>query len=843
MWKLEEKPGQNKPAKILYTVGNARANTTNPRTWNTFEACVKATESNLFDGIGFVFSYYDDYVGYDLDNVRDPETGQMDQEIAQEIKSLDSYTEISQSGKGLHVIFKGKKPGDRCRSGFREMYDKDRFFVMTGNHLEGTPQTINKAPPEAVRATYDKIDSSRDSTHETENKNHRYVSTSQKLTDTEVISLCMGARNADKFETLWDGNASAYRNDSSRADQALCDILAFYTQDPGQIDRLFRQSKLYRDKWEREDYRDRTIKKAIDGLSETYTPPREEEKPPERSVAEDEETDPLIKEAADRISNQEDPVQFILDTHQSLHVGDIELAKALLVSIGVQSVLNSDGIQPKVSGDSGKGKTHCCKAMAHLVPPKWVFETSLSDKAIFYMKGLKEGCIVFCDDADLSDTLEGVIKRATSNFQTGTTYTTLDIKRREETKRIPARISWWLTSVDDDQSLQLLNRQFGGGVDESENQDQRVMEYQLQLAACGEVGLPLNDHVLICREIIHRIKTETHIVKIPFAKDITWRDTRNRRNLPIFLDIIKSYAVLRNRQRQKDADGALIADIQDFNDAKALYTGRAENQGLKLTELEMRLCIVLAGRGEATREEIAKALGKSVGRISHLIYGKDRNKDAGLLHKVGGFYVEKRTVENSAGHKTQKTYLKLDGFDALGMFDSVVSLAADVTHRYPTDTHTDTPINKYNIHTDTTDTNIERVQQTYTKTVRSNKSDSLRTRNSKQGISGISGSANSEKRGNSEGIVAGNSVPASSHGNDFKGNTPLGEQVFAWAALWEKMYKAPLNSSNITSAVMEYCQKKKVPPDKFGEITAIFKRYAKIPTEHHGIPCSVEVPL
>jgi putative DNA primase/helicase len=273
MWKLENKPGQEKPAKILYTVNNTRANTTDPKTWNTFEACVKSTETNLFSGIGFVFSYYDDYVGYDLDNVLDPETGQMDQEVAQEIKSLDSYTEISQSGKGVHVIFKGKKPGDRCRSGFREMYDKDRFFVMTGNHLEGTPQTINKATPAAIKAIYDKIDPPRNSA--SENTAHQeHPRTSSELTDEEVISLCMSARNADKFESLWDGKTSAYGGDSSRADQALCDILAFYTQDPEQIDRIFRESKLCRDKWEdREDYRGRTIKKAIDDLKEVYTPP------------------------------------------------------------------------------------------------------------------------------------------------------------------------------------------------------------------------------------------------------------------------------------------------------------------------------------------------------------------------------------------------------------------------------------------------------------------------------------------------------------------------------------------------------------------------------------------
>lgn len=840
MWKLEEKPGQIRLAKVLYTVNNIRADVADPKTWNTFEACVNAIKTNVFNGIGFVFSYYDDYVGYDLDDVLNPETGQMDPEILQEIKSLDSYTETSQSGKGVHVIFKGKKPGDRCRSGFREMYDKDRFFVMTGNHLEGTPTTINAAPAEAVQAIYHKIAKPK-SSNGTPQKGGEKGPTAE---NEKILSLLMGSSIADKFEQLWDGSTSGYPS-NSEADQAIANYIAFYTQDEVQIEGLMRHSGLARSKWDTHPtYLKNTIKNAIDGLTERYTPPSQEGREQyEQQATSEEETDPLIKEAADRIASQEDPVRFILDTHQSLHVGDLELAKTLLVSIGVQSVLNSDGIQPKVSGDSGKGKTHCCKAMAHLVPPEWIFETTLSDKAIFYMKGLKDGSIIFCDDVDLSDTLEGVIKRATSNFQTGTTYTTLDIKRREETKRIPARISWWLTSVDDDQSLQLLNRQFGGGVDESEDQDKKVMEYQLQQAACGEVGLPFNDDVLICRGIIRDIKASKYIVKIPFAKDIMWRDLRNRRNLPIFLDIIKSYAVLRHRQRSKDKEGALIADIQDFNDAKALYTGRAENQGLKLNDAEMKLCIALANRGEATKEEIAQAMGVTEGRVRHLIFGKDKNKDSGLLHRVKGLTWENRTVENSVGHKTQKTYLKLIGFDALGMFDTVVSLRSDSTGVYPTCTHTCTINNNMSRESSTTSTPLKKVSKQNKSYVKNGKSNSISTQKPNTGTSGTSGSLDYEKLGTGVPIIRGTPGHGVAKDSETAGTFTHREQVFTWAALWEKMYNASLNSSNVVAASMEYCQKKKVPPAQVNEITALFRKYAKIPEQAMNILEPVEASL
>lgn len=95
------------------------------------------------------------------------------------------------------------------------------------------------------------------------------------LSDAEIISRCRRAKNAGKFENLFDhGDASTYGHDASRADQALVSLLVFYTDDPEQIDRLFRRSALYRpEKWgRRPDYRRRTIKHALDNRKERYDP-------------------------------------------------------------------------------------------------------------------------------------------------------------------------------------------------------------------------------------------------------------------------------------------------------------------------------------------------------------------------------------------------------------------------------------------------------------------------------------------------------------------------------------------------------------------------------------------
>jgi hypothetical protein len=84
----------------------------------------------------------------------------------------------------------------------------------------------------------------------------------RSMEDEDVLARARAAANSMKFEHLWRGDDSGY-DSASEADLALCSILAFWTQDVDQIDRLFRQSGLMRDKWDRVDYRDATIAKAL----------------------------------------------------------------------------------------------------------------------------------------------------------------------------------------------------------------------------------------------------------------------------------------------------------------------------------------------------------------------------------------------------------------------------------------------------------------------------------------------------------------------------------------------------------------------------------------------------
>jgi putative DNA primase/helicase len=127
-WRIEQRKG--KPTKVPMQPSGMPASTTDPKTWNTFERVTPTT--GQFNGIGFVFTKESGYVGIDLDKCRNPKTEVTEEWALTIIEKLDSYTELSQSGAGWHVIVKGSLPENGNKRGRVEMYDSKRFFCMTG---------------------------------------------------------------------------------------------------------------------------------------------------------------------------------------------------------------------------------------------------------------------------------------------------------------------------------------------------------------------------------------------------------------------------------------------------------------------------------------------------------------------------------------------------------------------------------------------------------------------------------------------------------------------------------------------------------------------------------------
>ena len=143
VWRFEERDG--KPTKVPYNplLPAEKVRSNDPSTWTSYDRAKEVLATSPFDGMGFEFSF--PFCGIDYDHVRDPKSGEIAADVMDEIRSLNSYTEISPSGTGIHVILKGEINGDRRRTGQREMYSRGRFFTVTGNPLPDSPRTVNGA--------------------------------------------------------------------------------------------------------------------------------------------------------------------------------------------------------------------------------------------------------------------------------------------------------------------------------------------------------------------------------------------------------------------------------------------------------------------------------------------------------------------------------------------------------------------------------------------------------------------------------------------------------------------------------------------------------------------------
>jgi putative DNA primase/helicase len=131
VWGLEER--DDKPTKVPYgPISFERASTTDMMTWGTFEDALAASKMGNFDGIGFVFCSADPFVGIDIDDCRDPETGEIEEWARGVIERFpDAYVEASPSGTGVHIIVRGRRREGK-RKGRVEMYGQERFFTVTG---------------------------------------------------------------------------------------------------------------------------------------------------------------------------------------------------------------------------------------------------------------------------------------------------------------------------------------------------------------------------------------------------------------------------------------------------------------------------------------------------------------------------------------------------------------------------------------------------------------------------------------------------------------------------------------------------------------------------------------
>jgi len=153
-WRAEERDGKMTKVPVDPNSGQF-ASTTDSSTWSDFRtARERVVASPDLDGLGFVFADSDSIVGVDLDDCRIPETGKTREWATDIIDRLDSFTEVSPSGTGYHVLVEGSLPDGRNRKGDIELYETARFFTVTGDHVDDTPKTV-ESREETLKAVHE----------------------------------------------------------------------------------------------------------------------------------------------------------------------------------------------------------------------------------------------------------------------------------------------------------------------------------------------------------------------------------------------------------------------------------------------------------------------------------------------------------------------------------------------------------------------------------------------------------------------------------------------------------------------------------------------------------------
>lgn len=272
VWRMEDRLG--KLTKVPYSARyGGRASSTNANTWTTFDDAVAyfVAHRSRFNGIGFVVTDNDPYIGVDLDHCIDPDTQEIAPWALEVLWALHSYTEVTPSGTGLRVFVRGSLPAGGRKRGNFEVYSTGRFLTLTGwivrcnggITMEG--DTLILAPTGCITNNCgpDALPIIEERTAELAAVHLAHFGPPEEpqpapapyrgpvtADDQALIQRAMDAANGHKMRTLWYGLPSGHASDSE-ADEALVSHLCFWTGgDPQRIDALFRQSARFRGKWD-----------------------------------------------------------------------------------------------------------------------------------------------------------------------------------------------------------------------------------------------------------------------------------------------------------------------------------------------------------------------------------------------------------------------------------------------------------------------------------------------------------------------------------------------------------------------------------------------------------------
>ena len=491
LWNLDndtDKNGVTTKKKVPYTVTGPyvhKAGSTNLKHYRTYRQVCAYLEQYKERLTGLGFALADGITGVDLDGCRDATTGVIADWAMTIITLLNSYTELSPSGTGVHIfclgtVIDGKNkrlPELNKRAGI-EMYSNGKYFTVSGKHLSGTPLEV-MARQDDLDALYH--DYFVQTPTQANTRPLAIPSGFVALSDDDLINRATTSKDGSRFVALWNGDLSAYGNDASAADIAFCNRLAFWTGcDASRMDSLFRQSSLYRDKWSERrgdsTYGADTINKAIRDCPNVYSPksgkviPFVAPKEPSPIATPEEPLSPQVDyltelgNAKRFIRQYGDQIRYVFSAKKWVHydgsrwifdaTGQItRWAKACVVSLLGDAMACEDDHQRKALVN------HAMKSQSH--------------KSITGMLALAQSdCAIQLSDLDTDPWLLNV-ENGTINFRTGQLqpHNRLDFisKMAHVTYDSKATAPTWATFVawatcDDDDLAAFLQRSIGYGI-------------------------------------------------------------------------------------------------------------------------------------------------------------------------------------------------------------------------------------------------------------------------------------------------------------------------------------------------------------------------------------------
>jgi putative DNA primase/helicase len=238
------------------------ASIANPTTWSAFDHVLDVLKPG--DHPAFALTEDDPYVLVDFDKCLFDR--RIVRQVHRDVAYLASYTEVSVSGTGLHVIARGSLPVAGRKNKDLEMYQSGRFVLLTGTIYERR-DTINDRQQELM-ALYERSFPKSEVRSRPEQ--------ARTLADEELLERAFRAKNGRKVRDLYDGKWENYYRTQSEADAALCSLVGFYSQSAEQVDRLFRRSGLFREKWDEvhfadgSTYGEKTVDRALKQVSRTF---------------------------------------------------------------------------------------------------------------------------------------------------------------------------------------------------------------------------------------------------------------------------------------------------------------------------------------------------------------------------------------------------------------------------------------------------------------------------------------------------------------------------------------------------------------------------------------------